>query len=303
MRSRRRPARARAAAIAGVLVLGVSCAHGGGSGVAPGPTVKLGLRSGPGLAVDGTVGGASAAVSLALEEPRSLVSSACPGAASPTGVEVRIPALQGGWETLPEVPLAGVVLGGRTLPAFRAAVVKDTACTLRLGLDVLGQSVLDVDLDRATVSLSRTAPELPASLEQVQVELTRAPDTDRLLAAASLSGTSATVLQTLVLATSRTTELARFQARLLGAESVLRAVQLAPGWEACDVAVRIRTDWTRSPAIGALGLEGWGARRVVVDLVNARMTLVRPKDAPPPSCRQLEDVTPVAPASREREPR
>jgi hypothetical protein len=292
-----------AGAVAAVLALGAACAHGGGGGVGSGPTVKLALRPGPGLPVEGTLGGTSTDVRLGIEEPRSLISAKCPGASAVSGVQVRLPLLQGGWETLPEVPVSGVSLGGHALPAFRAAVVQEPSCVLWLGLDVLGQSVLDLDLDRGTVSVSRTAPELAASLDQAQVEVSRAPDTDRLLAAAQLSGTAATVLQTLVLATGRSTELARFQARLLGAESVIRAVQLAPGWEACDVAVRTREDWTRAPTIGALGPEAWGARRVILDLGKARMTLVRPKEAPPPLCRQVEDVSPVAPASREREPR
>ena len=290
------------AAVAAMLALVAGCAHGGGGGVGSGPTVKLVLRSGPGLPVEGTIGGAHADVRLGIEEPRSLISAKCPAASAVTGVQVRLPALQGGWETLPEVPVSGVSLGDHALPAFRAAVVQEPSCVLWLGLDVLGQSVLDLDLDRGTVSVSRAAPEVPASLEQAQVEVTRAPDTDRLLAAAQISGTAATVLQTLVLATGRSTELARFQARLVGAESIIRAVQLAPGWEACDVPVRTRDDWTRAPTIGALGPEAWGARRVILDLGNARMTLVRPKDAPPPPCRQVEDVTPVAPASREPEP-
>lgn len=279
-----------------------ACAHGGGAR-SVGPAVKLALRSGPGLPVEGAVGGISADVRLAIEEPRSLVSAKCPGAGAATGVQVRLPLLQGGWETLPEVPLAGVSLGGHALPAFRAAVVQEPACVLWLGLDVLGQSVVDVDLDRGTVSVSRNAPELPKDLEQGQVDVTRAPDTNRLLAAAQLSGTAATVLQTLILATGRSTELARFQARLLGAESVVRAVQLAPGWEACDVSVRTRDDWTRAPAIGVLGPEAWGARRIIVDLANARMTLAREKGAQPPPCRQIEDVGPAAPPSNEREPR
>jgi len=68
--------------------------------------------------------------------------------------------------------------------------------------------------------------------------------------------------------------------------------------------VRPRADWTRAPAIGALGPEAWGARRVVIDLANARMTLVRAKDAPAPQCRQVEDArTGPAPAADEREPR
>ena len=288
--------------LAALVALGVGCAHGGGPAT-PGPTVKLSLRPGPGLPVEGSIAGASADVRLAVEEPRSLVSNKCPGAAMATGVQVRLPLLQGGWETLPEVPLTGVTLGGHALPAFRAAVVPEASCILWLGQDVLGQSVLDVDLERGTVNVSRAAPELAGSLEQAQVEVTRAPDTDRLLAAAQLSGTAATVLQTLVLATGRSTELARFQARLLGAESVVRAVQLTPGWEACDVPVRTRDDWTRTPAIGALGPEAWGARRVILDLAGARMTLVRPKGAPAPPCRQVEDVPGSAPPSKEREPR
>ncbi len=266
--------------------------------------MKLSLRSGPGLPVEGTLGGAAVDVRLALEEPRSLLSATCPGAAAASEVKVRLPLLQGGWETVPEIPLTGVTIGSHALPQFRAAVVPESSCILWLGLDVLGPSVLDLDLDAGTVRISRAPPELPPTVEQTQVEVSRAPDTDRLLAAAQLAGTSATVLQTLVLATGRSTELARFQAQLLGAESVLRAVQLAPGWEACDVPVRTRTDWTRAPAIGVLGPEAWGARRVIVDLGNARMTLVRPKGAPAPPCRQVEDGgTGIAPATREREPR
>ena len=137
-----------------------ACAHGGGAG-SVGPTVKLALRSGPGLPVEGALGGAPADVRLAIEEPRSLVSAKCPGAAAATGVQVRLPLLEGGWQTLPEVPLVGVTLGGHALPAFRAAVVQEPACVLWLGLDVLGQSVVDVDLDRGTVNVSRDAPSSP----------------------------------------------------------------------------------------------------------------------------------------------
>jgi len=70
-------------------VLAIGCAHGGGPPAA-GPTVKLSLRSGPGLPVEGALGGAPADVRLAIEEPRSLVSSKCPGAAGPTGVQVHV---------------------------------------------------------------------------------------------------------------------------------------------------------------------------------------------------------------------
>ncbi len=162
-----------------------------------------------------------------------------------------------------------------------------------------------LDLDAGTILVTRDAPRLPAALEQIQVEVTRAPDTDRLLVAGQLTGTAATVLQTLILATGRSSELGQFQARLLGAESVLRIVQLAPGWEACDVPVKTREDWTRAPAIGVLGPEAWGARRVVIDLAAARMTLARPKGAAMPACRQAEDAGAAA-AERgagEREPR
>ena len=285
--------------VAAGLLLG-GCAHGGGA-TGPG-TAQLSLRSGPGLSVDGTLGGAATEVRLALEEPRSLLSSRCLGALPASEVQVRLPALQGGWQTAPEIPLTGVTVGGHPLPQFRAAVISDSSCVLWLGLDVLGRSVVDLDLDARAVNLSRAAPELPASLEQVQVDISRAPDSDRLLVAAQLTGSTATVLQTLIIATGRGSELAQFQARLLGAESVVRVVQLAPGWEACDVPVRSRSDWTRAPAIGVLGPEAWGARRAIIDLGASRMTLIRPKGAAPPPCRQIEDVGPAAP-SKEREPR
>lgn len=283
-----------------VLALALGCAHGGSAG--SGPTVKLALRGGPGLVVDGTLGTTAVEVRLAIEEPRSLLSARCLAAPPPTDVQVRRPLLQGGWETVPEIPLTGVMLGTVALPQFRAAVIPESSCILWLGVDVLGRSVLDVDLDARTVLVARGAPDLPASLERAEVDVTRAPDTDHLLAAVQLAGTSATVIQTFVLGTARTTELARFQARLLGAEAVLRAVQMSPGWEACDVPVRIRTDWTRAPSIGVLGPEAWGARRMVVDLASPALVLVRPKGTPAPSCRQVEDVPPV-PSSKEREPR
>ncbi|MGZ6081219.1 MAG: hypothetical protein ACXWK4_10430 [Myxococcaceae bacterium] len=283
------------------LLLG--CAHGGVAGA--GPVVALTIRPGPGLHVEGKVGGAAADVLLAVEEPRSLITATCLGANTGAEVQVRLPLLQGGWQTLPEVPVTGVTLGPAKLPQFRAAVVPGTGCTLWLGLDVLGRSILDLDLDAGTILVTRDAPKLPVALEQIQVEVTRAPDTDRLLVAGQLTGTAATVIQTLILATGRSSELGQFQARLLGAESVLRIVQLAPGWEACDVPVKTRADWTRAPAIGVLGPEAWGARRVVIDLAAARMTLARPKGAAAPACRQAEDAGPAA-AQRgagEREPR
>jgi hypothetical protein len=284
------------------LALLVGCAHG--TVADAGPVVTLTIRSGPGLRVEGTVGGASADVRLAVEEPRSLVTAGCPGVATASGVQVRLPLLQGGWQTLPEVPIDGVSLGSAKLPQFRAAVVSGAGCTLWLGLDVLGRSVLDVDLDAGTIVVTRDAPKLPGSLEQVQVEVTRAPSTDRLLVAAQLTGAAATVLQTLILATGRSSELGEFQARLLGAESVIRITQLAPGWEACEVPVQIRSDWAPSPAIGALGPEAWGARRVVIDLASARMTLARPKGAAAPHCRQTEDAgTVTSRGAGEREPR
>ncbi len=285
------------------LALLLGCAHGGVADA--GPVVTLTLRPGHGLHVEGKVGGAAADVLLAVEEPRSLITVTCLGANTGAQVQVRLPLLQGGWQTLPEVPVTGVTLGPAKLPQFRAAVVPGTGCILWLGLDVLGRSILDLDLDAGTILVTRDAPRLPAALEQIQVEVTRAPDTDRLLVAGQLTGTAATVLQTLILATARSSELGQFQARLLGAESVLRIVQLAPGWEACDVPVKTRADWTRAPAIGVLGPEAWGARRVVIDLAAARMTLARPKGAPAPACRQAEDAGPAA-AQRgagEREPR
>jgi len=284
-----------------LVVVALGCAHG--SPADAGPVVKLALRSGPGLRVAGTVGGAAADVRLAIEEPRSLLSARCLGAVPSSEVQVRLPALEGGWATAPEIPLTGVTLGSAKLPAFRAAVLPGESCTLALGLDVLGRSILDIDLDAGTVTIGREMPALPAALEQLQVEVSRAPDTDRLLAAVQLTGSAATVLQTLFVATGRSTELGQFQARMLGAQSVLRIAQLAPGWEACDVPVRVRTDWTRTPVIGALGPEGWGARRVVLDLAAPRMTLLRPRGAPAPPCRRVEDAGTGVAGNGEREPR
>jgi hypothetical protein len=266
-------------------------------------TVQLSLRSGPGLRADGTIGGGNAEVRLSLEEPRSLLSAACLGSVPQSEVQVRLPLLQGGWQTLPEIPLTGVTVEGHPLPQFRAAVIQDSSCVLWLGTDVLGRSILDVDLDARTVRIARDAPELPASLEQTQVEISRAPDSDRLLVAAQLAGTSATVLQTLIVATGRSSELAQFTSLLLGAETVLRSVQLAPGWEVCDVPVRSRSDWTRAPAIGVLGPEAWGARRVLIDLGASRMTLVRPRGSPAPPCRVTEEGGPGTRGKGETEPR
>ena len=153
----------------------------------------------------------------------------CPGAAAATGVQVRLPLLEGGWQTLPRSPSsASPSAATRSLRSGPRWCRSRRACS-GSGCERARESVVDVDLDRGTVNVSRDALELPKALEQAQVDVTRAPDTDRLLAAAQLSGTSATVLQTLILATGRSTELARFQARLLGAESVVRAVAARAG--------------------------------------------------------------------------
>ena len=266
----------------------------------------LSLRAGaPVLAVDGTLAGKPVEIRLAVEEPRSLVSSGCYATPPVAQGQVKLPQLGGGWATLPELQVSGLALAGDVLPVFAAAVVSEPGgCIVRLGLDVLGNAVVDVDLDARTVTLAPAVPTLPKDSDQVTVDLTRAPDTDRLLVATQLTGSRATALQTLVLGTSRSTELAAIPARALGAESVLRAVQLAPEWEACDVPVQVRTDWARSPGIGLLGVEGWGARRALLELGTPRLILVRPKGAPPPPCRDTGTSAPIEPAApREAEPR
>ena len=266
----------------------------------------LSLRAGtPVVAVDGTLAGKPVEVRLAVEEPRSLVSSGCYPAPPVAQGQVKLPQLGGGWATLPELTLSGLALGGEALPVFPAAVLNEPGCIVRLGLDVLGNAVVDVDLDARTVTLSPGLPTLSKDAEQVAVDLTRATDTDRLLVPAQLTGARATALQTLVVGTARSTELAAIPARALGTESVVRSLQLAPGWEACDVAVQVRADWARTPGIGLLGVEGWGARRALLDLGGApRLTLVRQKGAPPPPCRDTGTSTTIEPAGpREAEPR
>lgn len=282
----------------------VACAHDEGAKL---PRSRV-LRVRPGnqvLAFDGTLAAAPVEIRLAVEEPRSLVSSGCWPTPPAAQGQVRLPQLGGGWATLPELVLSGLAMGGEVLPAFPAAVAAEPGvCVVRLGLDVLGHAVVDVDLDAHTVTLAPAMPTFPKDLEQAAVDLTRATDTDRLLVPVQLSGTAATALQTLVLGTARSTELAAVPARALGAESVLRVVQLAPGWEACDVPVSSRPDWARAPGIGVLGVEGWGARRAVLDLGTPRLTLVRPKGALPPPCRDTRSNSPIEPVGpREAEPR
>ena len=282
----------------------VSCAHGDGPKLprVTGAPAPAGTQV---LAVDGTLAGAAVEIRLAVEEPRSLVSSGCYATPPVARGTVRLPQLGGGWATLPELLVSGLALGGEVLPAFPAAVLTEAGpCVVRLGLDVLGTAVIDVDLDARTVTLAPAVPSLPKDSEQATVDLTRATDTDRLFVPAQLTGVAATALQTLVLGTARPTELAAIPARALGSESVLRVVQLAPGWEACDVAVRMRTDWARAPGIGVLGVEAWGARRAVLELGGPRLLLVRPKGAPPPPCRDTGSSKPTEQLGpREAEPR
>lgn len=286
-----------------ILVL-AACAHGDAAKLPRSRVLQL--RAGTQvLAVDGTLSGKPVEVRLAVEEPRSLVSSGCYPSPPVAQGQVKLPQLGGGWATLPELVLSGLTLGGEVLPPFPAAVAAEPGgCIVRLGLDVLGNAVVDVDLDARTVTLAPATPSLPKELEQAVVDLTRVPDSDRLLVPAQLTGAAATALQALVVGTSRPTELAAIPARALGATSVLRVVQLAPGWEACDVPIALRTDWGRSPGIGVLGVEGWGARRALLELGAPRLVLVRPKGTPPPPCRDTGESTPIEPARpREAEPR
>ena len=265
----------------------------------------LSLRAGTQVvAVDGTLAGKPVEVRLAVEEPRSLVSSGCYPAPPVAQGQVKLPQLGGGWATLPELTLSGLALGGEALPVFPAAVLNEPGCIVRLGLDVLGNAVVDLDLEARTVTLAPAVPSLSKDLDQVSVDLTRATDTDRLLVPAQLTGPRATALQALIVGTARPSELAAIPARALGAESVIRAVQLAPEWEACDVPVLVRADWARTPGIGVLGVEGWGARRALLDLGALRLILVRPKNAPPPPCRDTGASTSVEPPrQREAEPK
>jgi hypothetical protein len=265
----------------------VGCAHGGVASF--GAREPLTLRPGPGVRLDGAVGDRPAEIVLAVEEPRSRITPACFTQTPVARGRVRLPLVEGGWETLPELEVSGASLGGRPLPTFAAAVVAGKgACQLWLGSDVLGRSVVDVDLQAGTVALRDSTPTLPKDSERVVVDLTRAPDTDRLLVSARLTGAAATVMQTLVLGTGRSTELAQLTSRALGAEDVIRAAELAPEWEACDLPVQVNTAWRGTPAVGLLGPEGWGATRAVLDLGLARLTLVRPKGLPAPSCRAGE---------------
>jgi hypothetical protein len=282
----------------------VACAHGDGAKLPRARTFRL--RPGTQvLAFDGTLAGAPVEIRLAVEEPRSLVSSGCYPSPPAAQGQVRLPRLGGGWVNLPELVLSGLAAGGEALPAFPAAVVTEPGvCRVQLGLDVLGNAVVDVDLDAGTVSLTPAIPTLPKDVEQVTVDLTRAPDTDRLMAPVQLTGASATSLQAMILGTARSTELSGLPARALGAESVLRIVQLGPGWEACDVAVQVLTDWARTTVIGVLGVEGWGARRALIELGAPRLVLVRPKSAPPPPCRDTSASAPIEPGGpKEPEPK
>jgi hypothetical protein len=239
--------------------------------------------------MDGAVGDRAAEIVLAVEEPRSRITPECFAQTPVARGRVRLPVLEGGWETFPELEVSGASLGGRPVSAFVAAVVAGKgACQLWLGSDVLGRSVLDVDLQARTVALHDSTPTFPKETERMVVDLTRAPDTDRFLVLAQLTGTAATVMQTLVLGTGRSTELAQLTSLALGAEGLLRAAQLAPDWEACDVPVQVNAGWRGAPAVGLLGPEGWGATRAVLDLRQARLTLVRPKGLPAPPCRAGE---------------
>jgi hypothetical protein len=279
----------------------IACAHGGGASL--GPREPLTLRQGAGLRLDGAVGDRPAEVVLAVEEPRSRITAECFARSPVARGRVRLPVLEGGWETFPELEVSRASLEGRPAPTFTAAVVPGNGtCQLWLGSDVLGRSVLDVDFQARTVALRDSPPTLPKEAEWVVVDLTRAPETDRLLVFAQLNGAAATVMQTLVLGTGRSTELALLTSRALGAEGLIRAVQLAPDWEACDVPVQANASWRGAPAVGLLGPEAWGAQRAVLDLGPARLTLVRPKGLPAPPCRAGE--VPESPEqSRELEPR
>jgi hypothetical protein len=241
------------------------------------------------LRLDGAVGDRPAEVVLAVEEPRSRITPACFAQTPVARGRVRLPLLEGGWETLPELEVSSASLGQRPLPTFVAAVVASKgACQLWLGSDVLGRSVVDVDLQARTVALRDSTPTLPKDAERVMVDLARAPGTDWLLVSARLTGAAATVMQTLVLGTGRSTELAQLTSRALGAEGLIRAAELAPQWEACDLPVQVNTAWRGAPAVGLLGPEGWGATRAVLDLGLSRLTLVRPKGLAAPPCRAGE---------------
>ena len=264
------------------------------------------------LAVEGSIQGRSATAVLDLTAPMSLVRSSCfPGGPPKPRARVRIERAGGGFAELPQILLSGARVGPRALPPLDAALIEGSGpCAFAVGLDVLGHYALIVDPQERTVRFEpprdRAAYRAMATdggLEDLSiVELSRDPETDRLLVPVRVRQWSRELVASLVLSSADArTFLSEKVASRAGFEtdSALAArldqpevsagelppiptysldeLDLGEGLPVRGITAVGEPNWTQPESAGALGADAWARFPAIVDPSAHVLVLRRPK--------------------------
>lgn len=262
------------------------------------------------LLLDGKVLGQPAQVELELASPLTAITLGCFATPPEPKGTVRVQGLNGGWESLPEVPLPAAEVDGRALSSRPVAVISGSSCRLILGSDLLGAYALHFDPQRWTLTLQAPGTredyrQLPApdGFEHHLLPLTKDPSTDRLLVPVQLQAAGGRELvSTFILTTARArSALGVAPARAAGMESdaviarrlvlptpaarqlqtlstfSLERLQLSPELSLAQPTLDGLETWTQTSAVGLLGPDVWGRFETTIDPTAQVMVLRRPR--------------------------
>lgn len=304
------------------LLFGVGCAstpdaiRGPPGRPLEGAVLPLASSMGRALEVEGRVGPHAARVHLDSTRPRTLVSEGCLRGVQVVqeGGRVSIPDAFGEVETVEELGLRDLSVGGRRLTAMQVGLRQGRACEVWLGLDVLAGYALEWDPLRREIRFSaplgaEAYPLIPAGPgEQVGlVRLSREPRTDIPLMPIRLSLETLQFAGTFLLATAEERSQlflppgALEAAAALGDEEVIapKALEVAPDLSLQYAPLHL-AEQGQGALMGVLGADIWGRLDAVLDLRAGVLRLSRSGAATRP-CRDstcLEAIVLERPGGR-----
>src|SRR5690606_34306680 len=265
-----------------------------------GAVLRLASTMGRALVVEGRVGPHAARVHLDVTKPRTLVTEGCLRGVQVVqeGGRVSIPDAFGEVETVEELALRDLSIGGRRLAAMQVGLRRGEACEVWLGLDVLSAYALEWEPLRREIRFSaplgaEAYPLIPVAADEEVglVRLSREPRTDVPLLPMRLSLETLQFAGTFLLSTvDEHSQLflppgALEAAAALGDEEVIapRTLEVAPGLQLQHAPLRLAEQGTGT-LMGVLGADIWGRFDLVLDLRAGVLRLSRSRDASRP-CR------------------
>jgi len=272
------------------------------------------LIPGPGLRVSlpGQVFERPAEVLLDVAAPMTLVTATCLDEPLIGAARVKVVEPMGGEEVFPVTRLAGLSVSGVRLAPMQAGLVPGSTCVVVLGMDVLADTALRLDVTRRLLRFRPSQPREAWVAEgeklggEVQVlELTRDPIHEWPLLAAQLRQGAATFTGTFVLSTrertSRVFEASVSEAGLeSGAEQLRRLpplpaglqlpvdltslsglsvdrFELAPGVGAHDTGLLLEKGRATKGVVGVIAADLFGRFEASIDVSAGVLFLHRPR--------------------------